>query len=298
MTPGSRSRSRATRTGRARVTTSGTSSTASKSSRATGCGPTTPPSWAGSAGSTAAPCSSSATRRAGRSTSRSCTAWAWPSPRATARPSGCSSSPSGTGSRCSRSSTRRAPTPGWPPKRAGRRAPSPRRCSRMARLTVPVVATVIGEGGSGGALALAVADRVLMQENATYSVITPEGCAAILWRDAAFAPQAAEALKPTASAAARAGRRGARDRGAARAAPTTTRRPPPPSVGEAITEALAELDAIPPARASPPAPRALPPARSLGRPGCAAGDDVAVRRRAGRALAARRRALVPPFDLT
>jgi acetyl-CoA carboxylase carboxyl transferase subunit alpha len=70
---------------------------------------------------------------------------------------------------------------------------------KMARLSVPVVATVIGEGGSGGALALAVADRVLMQENATYSVITPEGCAAILWRDAAFAPQAAEALKPTAS---------------------------------------------------------------------------------------------------
>jgi len=70
---------------------------------------------------------------------------------------------------------------------------------RMARLTVPVVATIIGEGGSGGALALAVADRVLMQENATYSVISPEGCAAILWRDADFAPQAAEALRPTAS---------------------------------------------------------------------------------------------------
>jgi acetyl-CoA carboxylase carboxyl transferase alpha subunit len=69
----------------------------------------------------------------------------------------------------------------------------------MARLTVPVVATIIGEGGSGGALALAVADRVLMQENATYSVISPEGCAAILWRDAEFAPQAAEALRPTAS---------------------------------------------------------------------------------------------------
>jgi acetyl-CoA carboxylase carboxyl transferase alpha subunit len=69
----------------------------------------------------------------------------------------------------------------------------------MARLSVPVVATVIGEGGSGGALALAVADRVLMQENATYSVISPEGCAAILWRDAAFAPQAAAALRPTAS---------------------------------------------------------------------------------------------------
>jgi acetyl-CoA carboxylase carboxyl transferase subunit alpha len=69
----------------------------------------------------------------------------------------------------------------------------------MARLTVPVIATVIGEGGSGGALALAVADRVLMQENATYSVISPEGCAAILWRDAEFAQQAAEALRPTAS---------------------------------------------------------------------------------------------------
>jgi acetyl-CoA carboxylase carboxyl transferase subunit alpha len=70
---------------------------------------------------------------------------------------------------------------------------------RMARLSVPVVASIIGEGGSGGALALAVADRVLMLENATYSVITPEGCAAILWRDADYAPQAAEALKPTAS---------------------------------------------------------------------------------------------------
>jgi acetyl-CoA carboxylase carboxyl transferase alpha subunit len=69
----------------------------------------------------------------------------------------------------------------------------------MARLTVPVIATLIGEGGSGGALALAVADRVLMQENATYSVISPEGCAAILWRDAEFAPEAAEALRPTAS---------------------------------------------------------------------------------------------------
>jgi len=69
----------------------------------------------------------------------------------------------------------------------------------MARLSTPVIAAIIGEGGSGGALALAVADRVLMMENATYSVITPEGCAAILWRDAEYAPQAAEALRPTAS---------------------------------------------------------------------------------------------------
>lgn len=63
---------------------------------------------------------------------------------------------------------------------------------------VPFVATVIGEGGSGGAIALASADRVLMLEHAIYSVISPEGCASILWRDAAQAPQAAEALKLTA----------------------------------------------------------------------------------------------------
>jgi len=68
----------------------------------------------------------------------------------------------------------------------------------MAKLEVPVVAVVIGEGGSGGALALGVADRVLMMENATYSVITPEGCASILWKDASQAPKAAEALKLTA----------------------------------------------------------------------------------------------------
>jgi len=60
---------------------------------------------------------------------------------------------------------------------------------------VPIVATLIGEGGSGGALALAVADRVLMQENAIYSVISPEGCAAILWRDASQAKKAASAFR-------------------------------------------------------------------------------------------------------
>jgi acetyl-CoA carboxylase carboxyl transferase subunit alpha len=67
----------------------------------------------------------------------------------------------------------------------------------MARLTVPIVACVIGEGGSGGALALGVANRVLMQENACYAVITPEGCAAILWRDAGQEKiaEAAAALK-------------------------------------------------------------------------------------------------------
>jgi acetyl-CoA carboxylase alpha subunit len=65
-------------------------------------------------------------------------------------------------------------------------------------LTVPAIACVIGEGGSGGAVALAVADRVLMQENAIYSVISPEGCAAILWRDDSQAKKAAAAFKPDA----------------------------------------------------------------------------------------------------
>jgi acetyl-CoA carboxylase carboxyl transferase subunit alpha len=69
----------------------------------------------------------------------------------------------------------------------------------MARLAVPTVAAVIGEGGSGGAVAIALADRVLMQENAIYSVISPEGCAAILWRDAAQAQRAAAAFKPDAA---------------------------------------------------------------------------------------------------
>ncbi len=69
----------------------------------------------------------------------------------------------------------------------------------MSRLTVPIVSIVIGEGGSGGALALGVADRVLMLEHAIYSVISPEGCAAILWDDPAKAPEAAAALKMTAS---------------------------------------------------------------------------------------------------
>ena len=65
-------------------------------------------------------------------------------------------------------------------------------------IRVPVVSAIIGEGGSGGAIALAAANTVLMLEHAIYSVISPEGCASILWRDSAHAPQAAEALKLTA----------------------------------------------------------------------------------------------------
>ena len=73
-----------------------------------------------------------------------------------------------------------------------------RNLQELAALKVPVICTVIGEGGSGGALAIGVGDKLFMQQFATYSVISPEGCAAILWRDREFADEAAEALKPTA----------------------------------------------------------------------------------------------------
>ena len=69
----------------------------------------------------------------------------------------------------------------------------------MANLRVPVIAVVLGEGGSGGALAIGIGDRVLMMENSVYSVITPEGCAAILWKSAAQADRAAAALRLTAT---------------------------------------------------------------------------------------------------
>ncbi|KAA3608444.1 MAG: acetyl-CoA carboxylase carboxyltransferase subunit alpha [Calditrichaeota bacterium] len=68
----------------------------------------------------------------------------------------------------------------------------------MSRLPVPVICVIIGEGASGGALGIGIGDRILMMENAWYSVISPEGCAAILWRDSAKAPEAAEAMKVTA----------------------------------------------------------------------------------------------------
>jgi acetyl-CoA carboxylase carboxyl transferase subunit alpha len=68
----------------------------------------------------------------------------------------------------------------------------------MAMLRTPTISVVVGEGGSGGALGIGVTDRVLIFENSYYSVISPEGCAAILWKDGAKAPLAAEALKVTA----------------------------------------------------------------------------------------------------
>ena len=69
----------------------------------------------------------------------------------------------------------------------------------MARIEVPIITTVIGVGGSGGALAIAIADRVMMMENSIYSVISPEGCAAIMWRDASKKELAAEAMRITAN---------------------------------------------------------------------------------------------------
>ncbi|MDP2480006.1 MAG: acetyl-CoA carboxylase carboxyltransferase subunit alpha [Candidatus Palauibacterales bacterium] len=115
----------------------------------------------------------------------------------------------------------------------------------MAGLRTPIIACVIGEGGSGGALGIAVADRVLMLENAIYSVISPEGCAAILWRSRDQAEQAAEALKLT-----------AQDLlelevideivpeppGGAHTRPAETAR----AVGEALERHLAELEALEP----------------------------------------------------
>jgi acetyl-CoA carboxylase carboxyl transferase subunit alpha len=73
-----------------------------------------------------------------------------------------------------------------------------RNLREMARLKIPIITTITGEGGSGGALAIAIADRVLMLENSVYSVITPEGCASIMWRDASKRDLAAQALKITA----------------------------------------------------------------------------------------------------
>ena len=89
--------------------------------------------------------------------------------------------------------------PGVEAEKRGQSEAIARNLREMIRIPVPIVVVIIGEGGSGGALALAVGDRILMLENSVYSVISPEGCAAILWGDRAQAPTAAEALKLTAT---------------------------------------------------------------------------------------------------
>ncbi len=89
--------------------------------------------------------------------------------------------------------------PGLEAEERGQSEALARNILEMSVLPTPIISAVIGEGGSGGALALGVADRVLMLENSVYSVITPEGCAAILWKDASQRERAAEALKLTAA---------------------------------------------------------------------------------------------------
>jgi acetyl-CoA carboxylase carboxyl transferase subunit alpha len=114
----------------------------------------------------------------------------------------------------------------------------------MARLAVPTVACVIGEGGSGGAVALAVSDRVLMQEHAIYSVISPEGCALILWRDGSQARKAAAAFKPDAAHCLELGVIDAivpEPPGGAQTDYESAAR----ILGESLREALEELDGIP-----------------------------------------------------
>ena len=116
--------------------------------------------------------------------------------------------------------------------------------AEMIRLGVPTVSCIIGEGGSGGAIALAVADRVLMQQHAIYSVISPEGCAAILWRDAGEARKAAAAFKPDAAHCLELGVIDAvvaEPEGGAHTDHDESAR----LLGEAIREALDDLDGVP-----------------------------------------------------
>jgi acetyl-CoA carboxylase carboxyl transferase subunit alpha len=120
-----------------------------------------------------------------------------------------------------------------------------RNLREMAALRVPIVVTITGEGGSGGALALGVGDRVLMLEYAIYSVISPEGCAAILWKDQEKKAEAAEAMRITAPDLAELGVVDAvipEPLGGAHGDPEETAR----RVGDAVAAALAELEALPP----------------------------------------------------
>ena len=89
--------------------------------------------------------------------------------------------------------------PGVEAEKRGQAESIARNLFEMSRLKVPVISVIIGEGGSGGALALGVANKIIMCENAIFSVVSPEGCASILWRDSKLAPKAAESLKLTAN---------------------------------------------------------------------------------------------------
>ena len=196
---GARSSSRATRTARTRSTTSSGCSTTGSSSTATAAAPTTPRSSAASAsfdGRTVALVGQQKGRDVKERTKRNF-GMAYPEGYRKAM-------------RVMKLADRfgfplvtLVDTPGAYPgvaaEQHGQGGAIARSQATMLRLGVPIVSVVIGEGGSGGAIAIAVGDRVLMQENAIYSVISPEGCAAILWRDASEAKKAAAAFKPDAA---------------------------------------------------------------------------------------------------
>lgn len=118
-----------------------------------------------------------------------------------------------------------------------------RNLAEMSILKTPIIVVVTGEGGSGGALGIAVGDRILMLENAIYSVISPEGCASILWRDGKMAPQAAEALNITAPSLKKLGVIDSiipEPKGGAHTNPSAAIK----AVGKAILEQLKELKAL------------------------------------------------------
>ena len=133
----------------------------------------------------------------------------------------------------------------------------------MATFEVPIVTIVIGEGGSGGALAIAVADRVLMFENSVYSVISPEGCASILWRDGKQGAKAAEALRLAAPDLQALGHRGRGAAGAGRRGAPRLGRRGRDALSAALRENLDALSGVSPEGAGAPARRAVPPHRGL-----------------------------------
>ena len=164
--------------------------------------------------------------------------------RATARRCARCGWPRSSAGRFSSSSTRRRRIPGIESEERGVAEAIAVNLRDMMLLDTPIIVIVSGEGGSGGALGIAVGDRVLMQEFAIYSVIPPEGCAAILWRDPAKKVEAAAALKLTAPDLLEA-RDHRRDRAASRSAARTPI--PPPRRGwwtRCSTRALAEVSAL------------------------------------------------------
>ncbi len=136
-------------------------------------------------------------------------------------------------------------SPGLGAEERGQAEAIARNLIEMAGLRVPIVVTVTGEGGSGGALALGVGDRVLILEYGVYSVISPEGCAAILWKDQEKKSQAAEALKLTAPDLLELGVVDQVDCRSRSAAPTSIPAETARRVGDAIARALAELESLP-----------------------------------------------------